>query len=207
MGIMGVLNHAHGGWEDFVEGEQTAHDAPIFHRLLHCFNPGDILCGDRAFCTYELMSTLEGKNVESLMRLHQARPRVLDWRKGKRISKNERLVIWKNPAQQPSGSTLDSDEWEALPREMEIRLMSFKAALDTIGANTSRYLRRQKHVRVIAKIWSNTIEMIAEKVVVFRPDRQEPRAQKKRPKSFSYLTAPRWQYKENPHRGKLRSLA
>jgi len=55
MGIMGVFNHAHGGWEDFVEGEHTAHDAPIFHKLLHCFEPGDILCGDRAFCTDELM--------------------------------------------------------------------------------------------------------------------------------------------------------
>ena len=38
MGIMGVLNHAHGGWEDFVEGQQTAHDAPVFRKLLHCFH-------------------------------------------------------------------------------------------------------------------------------------------------------------------------
>jgi hypothetical protein len=45
MGIMGVLNHAHGGWEDFAEGEQSAHDAPIYLKLLHCFHPGDILCG------------------------------------------------------------------------------------------------------------------------------------------------------------------
>ena len=70
MGIMEVLNHSHGGWEDFANGEQSAHDAPIFHRLLHCFNPGDILCGDRAFCTYQLMSTLHAREVHTLMRLH-----------------------------------------------------------------------------------------------------------------------------------------
>ena len=29
MGIMGVLNHAHGGWEDFAVGVQSAHDAPV----------------------------------------------------------------------------------------------------------------------------------------------------------------------------------
>jgi hypothetical protein len=303
MGIMGVLNHSHGGWEDFAEGEQSAHDAPIYLKLLHCFNPGDILCGDRAFCTYELKSGLHQREVDTLMRLHQARHAKLDWRKGKRLGKHQRLVVWKKPPQ-PKGSTLTPEQWAALPAQMEIRLirfyfedrdgkkrrmvlattlldhvkydweelaaiyaqrwdielrlrdvkttleldhlrvktpenarktlkmalvaynliksscqeaahsagkdlrmMSFKGALDTIVANTARYLRRQKHVNKIREIWASTIEMIAEKVVDFRPFRKEPRAQKKRPKTFSYLTKPRAEYREIPHRGKSRSLA
>ena len=84
MSIMGVLNHAHGGWEDFVEGEQSAHDSPIFHKLLHCFEAGDILCGDRAFCTYELMATLHSRDVDTVMRLHQARHRVLNKAQGQK---------------------------------------------------------------------------------------------------------------------------
>lgn len=304
MGIMGVLNHSHGGWEDFAEGEQSAHDAPIYRKLFHCFNPNDILCGDRAFCTYELMSTLRERQVFTLMRLHQARHGKLDWRKGKRIDCHQRLVIWTKPAQKPSGSTLTADEWAALPGEMEVRLirfyfedrdgkkrrmvlattlndhkkydwmelaamyaqrwdielrlrdvkttpgmehlrvktpetarktlrmaliaynliksscqeaahtvgedlrlMSFKGALDTIVANTARYLRRQKHVHKIRELWTTTIGMIAEKVIYLRPFRKEPRAQKKRPKNFSYLTRPRAEYKEIPHRGKSRNLA
>ncbi len=304
MGIMGVLNHSHGGWEDFAQGEQSAHDAPIYRKLLHCFNAGDILCGDRAFCTYELMSTLQGREVDTLMRLHQSRHRTLDWRKGRKIDKHQRLVTWRKPTRQPSGSTLDAAEWAALPDEMEIRLfrfyyedrdgkkrrmvlattlidhekydwielaalyaqrwdielrlrdvkttlqmdhlrvktpetarktlrmaliaynliksscqeagqaagkdlrlMSFKGALDTIVANTARYLRRQKQAGKIREIWASTIEMIAEKLINFRPFRREPRAQKKRPKNFSYLTAPRAEYKEIPHRGKSRALA
>lgn len=304
MGIMGVLNHAHGGWEDFVEGEHTAHDAPIFHKLLHCFEPGDILCGDRAFCTYELMATLAGREVDTLMRLHQARHGVLNWRKGKRIGKNQRLVQWIKPDQQSSGSTMERQAWAALPDTMNIRLirfdfrdrdgkkrrmvlattlcdaekydwhdlatiyaqrwdielrlrdvkttlkmehlrvktpetarktlkmsliaynlikassqeaahqaganlrlMSFKGALDTIVANTSRYLGRQKHFQVIRRIWESTIDMIAEKVVHLRLGRHQPRAQKKRPKPYSYLTCPRSEFKEIPHRGKARSFA
>ena len=93
MGIMGVLNHSHGGWEDFAEGEQSAHDAPIYRKLLHCFQAGDILCGDRAFCTYELMSSMQGREVDTLMRLHQARHRRLDWRRGRRIDKHQRLGV------------------------------------------------------------------------------------------------------------------
>ena len=89
----------------------------------------------------------------------------------------------------------------------DLRLMSFQGALDMIVANTARYLRRQKHNNKIREIWASTLEMIAEKVINIRPFRKEPRAQKKRPKSFSYLTAPRAEYKEIPHRGKSRSLA
>ena len=302
MGIMGVLNHAHGGWEDFVEGQQSAHDAPVLRKLLHCFHPGNILCADRAFCTYEIKATLHEKGVHTLMRLHQSRHAKLDWRKGRRIGKNQRLVTWKKPSQQPPGSTLDAEEWAALPAELEIRLirfhyedregkkrrmvlattlidtdrydwsdlaaiyaqrwdielrlrdvkttlkldhlrvrtpetarktlrmaliaynlirsscqeaghaagkdlrlMSFKGALDTIVANTARYLRRQKHARVIREIWESIIEMIAGKVVDLRLYRWEPRVQRKRPKSFSYLTAPRAEYKESHHCGKSRA--
>lgn len=304
MGIMGVLNHAHGGWEDFVEGEQNAHDAPIYRKLLHCFNSGDILCGDRAFGTYELMATLQKMGVHTLMRLHQARHRALDWRRGKRVGKHQREVIWKKPAKQSAGSTMPAEEWADLPEELtirlirfeytdrsgkkrrmiisttlldheiyiweelaaiyaqrwdielrlrdvkttlkmehlraktpetmrknllmsliaynlikissqeaareageDLRLISFKGALDTIVANTSRYLRRQKHLNVIAKIWRETIEMIAEKLINLRPNRQEPRALKKRPKPFSFLTQARHIFKEIPHRGKSRSCA
>ncbi|MFC7339607.1 hypothetical protein ACFQY0_20625 [Haloferula chungangensis] len=85
--------------------------------------------------------------------------------------------------------------------------MSFKGALDTIVANTSRYLRRQKHARKIREIWDSIIAMIGEKVIKLRPFRREPRAKKKRPKPFSYLTAPRAEYRDLPHRGKPRSLA
>lgn len=304
MGIMGVLNHAHGGWEDIVEGPQSAHDAPVFRKLLHCFGRGDILCGDRAFCTYEIKATLRQKGVHTLMRLHQARHAKLDWRKGRKIGKNQRLVIWKKPSRQPVGSTMEAEEWAALAEEIEVRLirfhyedregkkrrmvlattltdahkypwadlaaiyaqrwdielrlrdvkttldldhlrvrtpetarkalrmaliaynlirsscqeaghgagkdlrlMSFKGALDTIVANTARYLRRQKHSRVIREIWDSTIAMIAEKAIDLRVGRWEPRVQKKRPKSFSYLTKPRAEYKECRHHGEPRATA
>lgn len=304
MGIMGVLNHAHGGWEDFVEGQQSAHDAPVFRKLLHCFKHSDILCADRAFCTYEIKATLQEKGVHTLMRLHQARHAKLDWRKGQRIGKNQRLVTWKKPSQRPPGSILGVVEWAALPNEIEVRLirfhyqdregkkrrmvlattltdaerydwqelaaiyaqrwdielrlrdvkttlkldhlraktpesarkslqmaliaynlirsscqqaghaagkdlrlMSFKGALDTIVANTARYLRRQKHRRVIREIWESILEMIAKKVTDLRLFRWEPRVQKKRPKSFSYLTAPRAEYKETHSSGISRAAA
>jgi hypothetical protein len=304
MGIMGVLNHAHGGWEEFAVGPHTAHDAPVAHKLLGCFSGGDLICGDRAFCTYELISGIALRGAHSLMRLHQGRHRVLNFRCGKRIGRNQRLVTWTKPSKQPSASPLTEAQWAVLPATMRIRLIrfgyrdrdgkkrrmvlattlldekqyhwdelaaiyaqrwdielrlrdvkttlgmeqlrvkhpetahktlemtiiaynlvkatcqqaaheadedirriSFKGALDTLVANTSRYLGRQKQPHVIRRIWRSIVEMVAEKLIDLRPFRQEPRAIKRRPRSFSYLTCHRSIFKEIPHRGKRRSCA
>jgi len=304
MGIMGVLNHAHGGWEDFVVGPHTAHDAPVAHKLLENFCKGDLVCGDRAFCTYELIAGITQRGAHSLMRLHQARHRALDFRRGRKIGPNQRLVTWSKPLKQPPSSPLSEEQWASLPATMDIRLIrfryrdrdgkmrhmvlattlldadlhewdelaaiyaqrwdielrlrdvkttlgmeqmrvkkpetahktlemtiiaynlikatcqqaaregdediraiSFKGALDTLVANTSRYLGRQKQPGMIRKIWGSIVAMVAEKLVEARPHRHEPRAVKRRPKSFSYLTCHRAIFKEIPHRGKSRSYA
>lgn len=55
---------------------EPGEDATVSHQLLHCLNPGNILCGNRAFCTYPLISCLLEQGVFSLMRLHQARHRA-----------------------------------------------------------------------------------------------------------------------------------
>jgi hypothetical protein len=304
MAVMGVLNHAHGGWEDYAIGKERTHDAVLAHQLLDCFEEGDIACADRAFCTYEIIALLQARGAHCVMRLHQARHRVLDLRQGKKLGKNQRLVSWTKPAKQSPRSILTPAAWEALPASLDIRLiwfhfkdrqgkkrrmvltttlldadqypweelgalysgrwdielrlrdvkttlqmeafrvktpamahktmemaliaynlikatcqeaaqregedlrlMSFKGALDTVIAFSGRYLGRQKHVQAVKRIWQSMIETIAQKTIDLRLGRKEPRAIKRRPKSYSYLTAPRHLFQEIPHRGKHRSFA
>jgi len=121
MGIVGVLNLSHGGWEGFETCPHTAHDAAIAPRLLRHIHEGDILLGDRAFCSFELIARLQQQGAHAVMRLHQARHAKLDWRKGGKISTIERLVTWQKPSSQPGGSTLDAEAWEALPETLTLR--------------------------------------------------------------------------------------
>lgn len=51
MGVMGVFNHSHRGWEDFATCTESAHDAPVAHKLLDNVGVGDLACADCAFCT------------------------------------------------------------------------------------------------------------------------------------------------------------
>ena len=122
MGIVGVVDLGHGGWEGFATCIWKEHDARVAPRALKYISKGDLLLADRGFCSYELLyRTTVQREAHALFRLHQSRERVLDWRKGKRISRNERLVTWKKPISQSSGSTLDKKDWDALPNEMQVR--------------------------------------------------------------------------------------
>lgn len=126
MGICGVVNLSHGGWEILSTSEHTQHDLSATYDVLEYFGENDLCLADRAYNSYEFMSLLKAQGSESLMRLHQARKRALDWKKGKKLGKNDRLYIWKKPLQQSLGSKLTEEEWELLPKTMEVRISRFK---------------------------------------------------------------------------------
>lgn len=121
MGFVAVHNLTHGGWEGFETCHHTAHDSIAAPRLLDHVHENDILLGDRAFCSYELIALLRDKGAHAVMRLHQARHAKLDWRRGKKLSSIERLVEWIKPPVRPAGSTLSKEQWDALPGRLALR--------------------------------------------------------------------------------------
>ena len=122
MGIVGMVNLSHGGVEGFQTCGFRKHDARVAPSLLKYIDPGDLILGDRAFCSYEFITRIIlEKKGHVIMRLHQARHRKLDWRKGKKISPNERLITWKKPAKQPAGSELTAEQWSDLPATLTLR--------------------------------------------------------------------------------------
>lgn len=122
MGIVGMVNLSHGGVEGFQTCGFRKHDARVAPSLLKHIYEGDIVLGDRAFCSYEFITRIiTDRKGHAIMRLHQARHRKLDWRKGKKISPNERLITWTKPLTQPAGSELTAKEWDALPATLTLR--------------------------------------------------------------------------------------
>jgi len=126
MGFVGVLDLGLGTLEDFVVCKQNEHDAAGAWRLHESFSPGDLVVADRAFCSYDLMASLLQRDVQSVMRLHQGRERKLDWRRGKKLDANSRLVEWKKYVR-PGKSGITREEWEKLPDTLVIRLVRVRA--------------------------------------------------------------------------------
>lgn len=123
MGIAGLPNLSHGGWEAMTTGPFTEHDLPLAEGLLGHVGEGDLLLADRAFCSYAFIAGVIARGGHVAMRLHQQRDAALDWRKGRRISRHERLVTWRRPAFSAFKGKLTREAWEAVPATLEVRLI------------------------------------------------------------------------------------
>jgi hypothetical protein len=122
MGLVGVLDLSTGPLADYVTCRPQEHDSVGFYRLRGAFSSGDLVIGDRAFCSYAMMGHLLNNGVDSVMRLHQARERKLDWRKGRRVDQNSRIITWTKPKVSPKCG-MSVEQWDALPDSMEVRLV------------------------------------------------------------------------------------
>ncbi|MFV1995583.1 MAG: IS4 family transposase [Verrucomicrobiales bacterium] len=287
MGVVGVLDLGRGNLEGYVECKQSEHDAKGAWRLRNEFSPEDVVIADRAFCSYELIASLLHNDVQSVMRLHQMRK--VDWRRGKKIDPNSRIVTWERPAR-PGKSGITTGEWLALPETLLVRLvrvrakgrdgkmrtmyiattlldtgypseeiamlyaerwkievkfrdikttmrleefrvrtpamarktlrmvqlvynlikvrqteairgeavsldeLAFKDTIGVLNEFRSGFCALLRHPRLLAKERDKLEERIAERTLLIRPGRTEPRAVKLRPKPYQYLTAPRREF-------------
>ena len=93
------------------------HDVKLARRLYQYLNPGDVLLGDRAFCSYADLYFVQQHQCDAVLRKHQGRKNQM--RKGKRIGPSDRLVIWHKPKSRPKG--LSKEEFAQLPQSLILR--------------------------------------------------------------------------------------
>lgn len=123
MKIAGLISLCHGGWEEFVHSDLNHHDARLLDQVFEHIGEDEVLVADRAFGSYEAFARSLSQKSWMVSRLHHMRK--ADFRRGTRLGKDDRLVTWKKPSQ-PKRSGISREEWDALPEEMQIRLLRFK---------------------------------------------------------------------------------
>jgi hypothetical protein len=98
-------------------GKQTGEQS-LFRRAWDALQPGDIVLGDRLYDGYRDIALLKEREVDVVFGKKQSR--ICDFRKGRRLGKDDHIVVWKKPKY--DASRFESrEEWEALPDEMEMR--------------------------------------------------------------------------------------
>ena len=122
MGVTGVLDLATGRIEAHALGGYRDHDARGLYKLCGHFGKNDLLIADRAYSSYELIALLLAGGTHSVMRLHQKREGKLDWRRGRRLDPDSRLVVWTKPPV-PGDCGITREQWEALPDTMDVRIV------------------------------------------------------------------------------------
>jgi hypothetical protein len=116
MKLLGLFDLRSGAWLATTHSWRKFHDCRLWRRLFHRFKAGDTVIVDRAFCGYFDLARLMARDVEVVVRLHQARRS--DFRQGKRLGKHDHLVVWPKPARPAS---MSRREYAAMPGHIVVR--------------------------------------------------------------------------------------
>jgi len=86
-----VLDAAMGPAQGKKTGENT-----LFRSLQEAFQPGDVMLGDRLFCSFQDLATQRARSVDVVVRQHQSR--LTDFRRGQSLGTLDHGVQWQRPA-------------------------------------------------------------------------------------------------------------
>jgi Transposase DDE domain len=114
----------------------------MLHPLL---KSGDLLVGDRGFCSFVHLAMLQARGVKACFRCHHRQK--VDFRRGRRnqetsaaadrtgrptsefvrrLGKHDQIVRWKRPSVMPAWMT--AEQWAAIPEWLEVRELRYTLA-------------------------------------------------------------------------------
>src|SRR3954468_23874092 len=96
-------------------------EVSLLRRLWDVLRPGDVLLGDRLMSGWAGMHLLKQRGVDTVSRL--SAHRKADFRKGKRLGKDDHLVRWKKPM---SIRSVDRQTYNSLPDSVTVREARFR---------------------------------------------------------------------------------
>ena len=132
--LVALLSLATGLLTAWATGHWHQHELTLFQLLWENLRAGDVFLGDRGFCNWGLLAQCLQRDLHAVFRVKGARRR--DFRRGKRLSRDERLVQWRKPAPRPK--TVGEGEWSLLPEVLSLRLV--RCRLDLPGFRTRQII-------------------------------------------------------------------
>src|SRR6266851_4331948 len=124
MKFVALMSLTSGAVLNVALGSLHHHDLRLLRGLWDQLKKGAILLGDRAYGEFTTLAGLLMQGVDVAARLHHARK--VDFRKAKRLGKNDGLFVWTKGWQQ--SQILSASEWALLPAQITVRILRFTIA-------------------------------------------------------------------------------
>lgn len=104
------------------KGKQTGENS-LFRQLDHALAEGDILLADRYFSGWCDIALVRQRDIDIVVRKHQLRR--TDFRTGKRLGKDDHLVVWSRPRRP---TWMSAEQYATLPEELTLREVRVRVA-------------------------------------------------------------------------------
>jgi len=132
--LVALLSLATGMLNAWAIGTWSQHEIGLLQTLWEHLRPGDVLLADRGFCNWAVLAQCLQRNIHGVFRVKGVRR--ADFRHGKQLSRNERLVQW--PKAWAAAKTVTAQEWALLPEVLTLRLV--RCQLNIPGFRTRRII-------------------------------------------------------------------
>jgi hypothetical protein len=121
--LVAMFCWASGAVLDVAIGAYRSSELTLVPALWEQLTRGDIVLADRFYCTYVIVAELLARGCDAVFRLHGGRSRTVDFRQGKRLGRQDRLMTWDRPTVCPRG--LSREQWMSLPEHLTVRVLRF----------------------------------------------------------------------------------
>ena len=101
----------------------------LLHEMSDLFSQGDVLLADALMCNWKVLYSFKHRGVDVVTRINKAL-RTADFRKGKRLGKDDHLVQWKKPFIRGAGRAAQL----AMPRFITVR--EARVRIEQLGFRT-----------------------------------------------------------------------
>jgi hypothetical protein len=132
--LVALLSLATGLLTAWATGHWHQHELTLLQRLWDHLRAGDVLLGDRGFCNWGLLAQCFVRDLHAVFRVKGKLRR--DFRRGQRLSRDERRVQWHKPARR--ATTVSPEEWARLPELLTLRLA--RCRLEVRGFRTRQVI-------------------------------------------------------------------
>jgi len=132
--IVSLFCWATGTVADVAIGAYRRSELTLWRQLWGHLRSGDIVLADRFYCTYADIAGLLWLGCDGVFRLQGARARTMDFRQGKRLGTNDRLVTWSRPKMCPR--TLSQETFASLPETLTVRVLRFHTRVPGFRSKT-----------------------------------------------------------------------
>lgn len=138
--LLAVFDAATGLVLDLVAAPLCTHDMSQVHRLHSQLRPGDLLLGDRGFCSFAHLALALKNGLQACFRMHQMQ--IVDFRPGrphatreiarglprsrwiKALGALDQVVDWTKPADKPRW--MEQADFAALPERITVRELRYR---------------------------------------------------------------------------------